>query len=1337
MSQLAAALGVAVFLDDEVKFEQCLKAFRLDAPAALLSSLPNGQIGDSGRDAHDQGQLLLMAWCAEVFWMQGIDVFSEYDDRMLAAGEYFARQNLLIDTPFIQAGTVYDIYAEWHQFDGPYSNWGFESKMITILYNAYVVRKGMSAPYLEQLFNIAPQTDASFCHLMESDSSTAVAPAPMTGPAPVASVTTLSTTNMGDATNGSSSYDSGSDTWTVSGRGTSMWYSNTPDYRFSYLAVDGDATIIAQLTSLSGGSTDDARAGLVFSSDLTDTADMEAIIVTNPSGTDPQTYSFRRGDVTHSHQGNNGSRSYGRQGSPKVPYWFKIERIGNRVNTYSSPDGISWSCGESADYAVGTTAYYGLAVSSDQTNNTATATFTDVRITGGDGGEAEQTPEAPFAIYASPGGDQVPLRWLESFEADTYKIWRATQSGGPYTLVTQQAGTSYIDTGLVPGTYYYYAVSAVNAIGESTLSTEDVLAFPDTSWYEAEDHDSQMGTRLENARDFFGGQDVGYINDGEWLRYNDITLNTGAIFKARIAGFNENVGLIEVRSGSSTGTLLGSVNGVNTGGTQAWGTVETTLTVTPGVHDIFLVFKEVVVGQGPQMNINWFDIIDPAITEYELGKLASLTYDPAIHLLTNRSGVVDWDPSGVHLSLLDGSDLSDIDFSALGITSWTTTDFDNPALVTNWDGANLSGITLHSDGDFGANDSFTGADFSNVVWGTATSTADPAKFFSGGSGATSTATAANAIDFSGADLSLITGTARTTMINNLGAFDGGTPIGPIIDPTFIANSGWDSAALIAAGWQYEVIDAYSIIQAEDYDNQYGVLIQNTSDTGGGLNLQAIDNGDWAAYYNVDFGSGADEFQARVASNNSGGNIEIRLGSPTGILIGTAIAPGTNNWQSYVTVTTSVSGASGVHDLYLVNTGGGGALFNLNWFKFNQAVVTHTLTYTAGVNGSITGSSPQVISDSGDGSSVTAVADAGYSFADWSDGNTDNPRTDTNVTNAITVSANFQAVPEKDAFAIIEAEDYDGQFGIDTQPSSEGGLNVQLIQNGDWTAYYNVDFGSSANEFQARVASYTSGGNIEIRLGGPTGILIGTAVVPTTGSWQEYVTVNTSITATSGLQNVYLVFTRSRGYLFNLNWFTFTNTYTLTYTAGANGSILGTSPQAVKSGANGTEVTAVPTAYYHFVDWSDGNTSASRTDLNVTGDITVSANFAITRTKLDNWRFIHFGTYDNTGNAADDFDADFDGIINLIEYATGTDPDSSSIASFTIQPSAGSGLEVSFNRILDHSLIYKVEGTDDLTSPIWNPVWTGTGSSAEEVIVPGSSWPSGPNYFLRLSVSVPE
>jgi hypothetical protein len=69
------------------------------------------------------------------------------------------------------------------------------------------------------------------------------------------------------------------------------------------------------------------------------------------------------------------------------------------------------------------------------------------------------------------------------------------------------------------------------------------------------------------------------------------------------------------------------------------------------------------------------------------------------------------------------------------------------------------------------------------------------------------------------------------------------------------------------------------------------------------------------------------------------------------------------------------------------------------------------------------------------------------------------------------------------------------------------------------------------------------------------------------------------------------------------------TYTLTYTAGDGGTISGTSPQTVEHGSSGTEVTAVPDTGYQFTSWSDGVTTAARTDTNVTADLSVTANFA--------------------------------------------------------------------------------------------------------------------------------
>jgi hypothetical protein len=89
-------------------------------------------------------------------------------------------------------------------------------------------------------------------------------------------------------------------------------------------------------------------------------------------------------------------------------------------------------------------------------------------------------------------------------------------------------------------------------------------------------------------------------------------------------------------------------------------------------------------------------------------------------------------------------------------------------------------------------------------------------------------------------------------------------------------------------------------------------------------------------------------------------------------------------------------------------------------------------------------------------------------------------------------------------------------------------------------------------------------------------------------------------------------------------FAFTvNLFTLTYTAGPNGSISGSTPQTVAYDESGTEVTAVPATGYHFVNWSDGITKAARTDANVKASRSITANFAA------NQHTVTFKNYDNT------------------------------------------------------------------------------------------------------------
>ena len=81
-------------------------------------------------------------------------------------------------------------------------------------------------------------------------------------------------------------------------------------------------------------------------------------------------------------------------------------------------------------------------------------------------------PAAPIGLTATSCDAQVLFSWASSLGATSYKVKRATTSGGPYTTITTVSSTSFLDTGLVDGTTYYYVVSALNASGESPNSSE-------------------------------------------------------------------------------------------------------------------------------------------------------------------------------------------------------------------------------------------------------------------------------------------------------------------------------------------------------------------------------------------------------------------------------------------------------------------------------------------------------------------------------------------------------------------------------------------------------------------------------------------------------------------------------------------------------------------------------------------------------------------------------------------------------------------------------------------------------------------------------------------------
>lgn len=81
-------------------------------------------------------------------------------------------------------------------------------------------------------------------------------------------------------------------------------------------------------------------------------------------------------------------------------------------------------------------------------------------------------PLAPTGLTATAGNVQVALSWSATAGATSYNVKRATTSGGPYTTIASPTTNSYIDTGVVNRSTYYYVVSALNANGESANSAQ-------------------------------------------------------------------------------------------------------------------------------------------------------------------------------------------------------------------------------------------------------------------------------------------------------------------------------------------------------------------------------------------------------------------------------------------------------------------------------------------------------------------------------------------------------------------------------------------------------------------------------------------------------------------------------------------------------------------------------------------------------------------------------------------------------------------------------------------------------------------------------------------------
>ncbi len=126
----------------------------------------------------------------------------------------------------------------------------------------------------------------------------------------------------------------------------------------------------------------------------------------------------------------------------------------------------------------------------------------------------------------------------------------------------------------------------------------------------------------------------------------------------------------------------------------------------------------------------------------------------------------------------------------------------------------------------------------------------------------------------------------------------------------------------------------------------------------------------------------------------------------------------------------------------------------------------------------------------------------------------------------------------DPFKRVEGETFNAQKGIETEPCKAGGMNLCDIQNGDWMKLRGVNFGDGVRSFKASVAG-EKGGKIEVRVGSPEGLVLGTCNVSATGGPQEWKEVSCDMRRITGAIDVCLKFVGDEGDLFSIDWWQFT------------------------------------------------------------------------------------------------------------------------------------------------------------------------------------------------------
>ncbi len=128
---------------------------------------------------------------------------------------------------------------------------------------------------------------------------------------------------------------------------------------------------------------------------------------------------------------------------------------------------------------------------------------------------------------------------------------------------------------------------------------------------QAEHYSSSNGVQVVDHAPAHGGKTVGHIENGDWIAFQPYVLSDATSFTARVSSGGAG-GTLEVRAGSATGALLGSVAVPVTGGWETFTNVTAGLSGQPsGTTTLYLLFKG---GAGALFDVDEFTFATGART---------------------------------------------------------------------------------------------------------------------------------------------------------------------------------------------------------------------------------------------------------------------------------------------------------------------------------------------------------------------------------------------------------------------------------------------------------------------------------------------------------------------------------------------------------------------------------------------------------------------------------------------------------------------------------------------------------------------------------------------------